>query len=86
VQEIEWSMPLDESSLPTMTMISLERPAGDIRFMTQGHEEPFLTLKPDGTIEVGSFVKPDEAARLFLDSLADLFPQWRPANNTGGAQ
>jgi hypothetical protein len=63
-----------------------ERPAGDIRFMTQGHEEPFLTLKPDGTIEVGSFVKPDEAAKLFLDSLADLFPQWTTIARSGGVR
>lgn len=49
----------------------------DISFFTGGQSEPFLVLHKDGTIHIGSFVKPDEAAQLFLDTLTKAFPAWR---------
>jgi hypothetical protein len=46
----------------------------NIQFSSGGHV--VLTLTTDGQIKLGPDVKPDEAARRFLETLAQLYPQW----------
>lgn len=38
--------------------------------------QPLLTFTPDGRIVIGDGLKPDEAAWLFLESLARMYPDW----------
>ncbi len=55
-------------------LMQFTRPTADITFYHDN--EPFLILHADGKLTIGSYVKPDEAAQLFLDTLARVFPGW----------
>jgi hypothetical protein len=56
-------------------VFTLTLPAGDLIFCAAGMRE-ILRMKPDGTIAFGAGLDQADAAREFLDLLAELYPTY----------
>ena len=63
-----------ENASPAKLVQITRQPPSDITFYH--NHEPFLVMHSDGRITIGSQVKADEAAQIFLDTLSKVFPQW----------
>lgn len=56
-------------------ILTLEQPLGDLIFCAAGGRE-ILRMKPDGTIAFGDGLTQTDAAREFLNVLAELYPRY----------
>ena len=64
-----------ERESPTFTML-MPHLRSLSAVVQQEDQKIFLQLRADGTLFVSPDLKPDEAARLFLDQLVCVYPQW----------